>query len=40
MCPNAESAYERILSLPIHPAMTDADVEQVITSVTALKDKS
>ena len=23
MCPNAESAYECILSLPIHPAMTD-----------------
>jgi len=36
MCPNAESAYESILSLPIHPAMTDSDVEQVISSMMAL----
>ena len=40
MCPNAESAYERILSLPIHPAMTDADVDQVISSMRALKNKT
>ena len=30
MCPVAEAAYAQILSLPIFPAMTDADVERVI----------
>ena len=30
MCPVAEGAYAQILSLPIFPAMTDADVERVI----------
>jgi perosamine synthetase len=33
LCPVAEAAYERILSLPIFPRMTDDDVEAVITSV-------
>jgi perosamine synthetase len=37
LCPNAESSYEQILSLPIHPAMSNADVEQVISSMTTLK---
>ncbi len=32
--PNAESAYERILTLPLFPAMTDADAERVVTAVT------
>jgi len=32
-CPVAEAAYERILSLPIYPAMSDDDVEDVIASV-------
>ena len=40
LCPNAESAYECILSLPIHPAMTDIDVEDVVSSMRALKNKS
>jgi perosamine synthetase len=30
LCPQAEAAYKNILSLPIHPGMTDADVERVI----------
>jgi perosamine synthetase len=30
LCPRAEAAYETILSLPIFPAMTDADSEDVI----------
>jgi len=30
LCPAAETAYEEILSLPIHAAMTDAEVNQVI----------
>jgi perosamine synthetase len=32
-CPMAEKAYASILSLPIFPRMTDADVEDVITAV-------
>jgi perosamine synthetase len=32
-CPVAEAAYERILSLPIFPAMTDDDAEDVIRAV-------
>jgi perosamine synthetase len=33
LCPRAEAAYETILSLPIFPAMTDADVEDVIQAL-------
>jgi perosamine synthetase len=33
LCPVAESAYERILSLPMFPQMTDADAEGVIRSL-------
>lgn len=33
LCPVAESAYERIISLPIFPRMTDSDVTDVITGV-------
>ena len=33
MCPVAEAAYEQILSLPMFPAMTDEDVEAVISTV-------
>ena len=32
--PVAESAYERMISLPIFPAMTDGDAEDVIVAVT------
>jgi perosamine synthetase len=32
-CPIAEAAYERILSLPIYPAMSDSDVASVITAM-------
>jgi len=32
--PVAESAYERMISLPIFPSMTDDDVEDVIEAVT------
>lgn len=35
-CPVAEAYYTRTLSLPLFPAMTDADVAQVIGSVQAL----
>jgi perosamine synthetase len=33
LCPNAEAAYERIVSLPIFPAMSDADVDDVIEAL-------
>lgn len=33
MCPAAEAAYERILSLPIFPGMNDGDVDDVIEAV-------
>ncbi len=31
--PNASNAYERLVSLPIYPAMTDSDVADVVTVV-------
>jgi perosamine synthetase len=33
LCPAAEAAYERLISLPMFPAMTDEDVEDVITAI-------
>jgi perosamine synthetase len=33
LCPRAEAAYERILSLPMFPLMTDKDVQDVIDAV-------
>lgn len=36
-CPLAESFYSRALSLPLYPAMTDADVRHVIASVKRIK---
>ncbi len=33
MCPNAEAAYEQILTLPLFPRMSDADVNHVIQSL-------
>jgi dTDP-4-amino-4,6-dideoxygalactose transaminase len=36
-CPNAEHFYARALSLPLFPAMNDADVEKVILAVQSLK---
>jgi len=35
-CPNAERACAEILSIPVHPAVTDADREQVAAAVNAL----
>ena len=32
--PIAEQAYERMITLPIFPAMTDGDVDDVIAAVT------
>ncbi len=33
LCPVAETAYERILTLPLFPTMSDADVDRVIGAV-------
>lgn len=33
LCPNAEKAYEGFISIPLYPAMTDKDVEDVITAI-------
>lgn len=33
LCPVAEAAYERIVSLPIFPRMSDADVDRVIQAM-------
>ena len=33
LCPNAEWLYEKMLSLPLFPAMTDGDVVDVVTAV-------
>lgn len=35
-CPVAEAYYERALTLPLFPAMTDADVARVVAAVQAL----
>ncbi len=34
LCPVAEAAYERMVSLPMFPRMTDEDVGDVVTAVT------
>jgi perosamine synthetase len=43
LCPNAEDAYGKILSLPMFPAMNERDIDDVITAVekvcTAFKNK-
>jgi UDP-4-amino-4,6-dideoxy-N-acetyl-beta-L-altrosamine transaminase len=33
LCPKAEEIYRGIMSIPLYPAMTDQDVEDVITAV-------
>jgi perosamine synthetase len=33
LCPTAEAAYERILTLPVFPRMTEGDVSDVIEAV-------
>lgn len=36
-CPNAEEVYKGIMSLPLYPAMTDKDVEDVIKAVNKVE---
>ncbi len=33
LCPNAEKIYQRIMSIPLYPKMTDQDVDDVICAV-------
>ena len=33
LCPVAEAAYERLVTLPVFPGMTDADVDDVVEAV-------
>jgi UDP-4-amino-4,6-dideoxy-N-acetyl-beta-L-altrosamine transaminase len=35
-CPNAEKYYQKCLSIPLFPAMTESDVERVISEITHL----
>ena len=37
-CPVAEAFYDRVLSLPMFPAMTDDDVQRVIDTCIPLID--
>ncbi len=36
LCPNVEQLYERILSIPLYPAMTDQDCADVVAAVKKL----
>jgi perosamine synthetase len=38
LCPVAEKVYEEILSLPIFPQMSDADLDTVIDKITSIID--
>lgn len=38
LCPNAESIYERIMSIPLYPKLTDKDVDDVIKAVKKVVD--
>jgi dTDP-4-amino-4,6-dideoxygalactose transaminase len=33
LCPNAEKLYERVITLPLFPAMEDDDLEDVVEAV-------
>lgn len=38
LCPNAEEVYKGIISIPLYPAMTDQDVDDVINAVKKITD--
>ena len=33
LCPNAEKLYERIITIPLYPKMTDKDVKDVVEAL-------
>jgi perosamine synthetase len=39
LCPVAETAYERLISLPIYPAMSDTDLDSVIKTVKKVVER-
>ncbi len=39
LCPQAEAAYARILTLPLFPTMTDTDVQDVIAAVVRVTSR-
>ena len=38
LCPVAEDAYDRLVTLPIFPEMTEADADDVITAIRKLEE--
>ena len=38
ICPNAESIYKSVISIPLYPKMTNEDVESVIKAVKKIVD--
>ena len=37
-CPTAEKYYQKCLSIPLYPAMSDSDVEKVISNILSITD--
>jgi perosamine synthetase len=40
LCPRAEAAYREILTLPLYPTITDADMDYVVSTVSELRNLS
>ena len=38
LCPNAEYLYERMMSIPLYPSMTDGDIKDVVRTVRKVVD--
>lgn len=36
LCPVAEKTYQRIMSIPLYPSLTDEDVDDVIKAITKI----
>lgn len=39
LCPGAEKYYERCISIPLFPAMSEEDVERVVATITAVLEE-
>jgi dTDP-4-amino-4,6-dideoxygalactose transaminase len=39
LCPHAEKLYERMITIPLHPSMSDEDVNYVINTIKTLVNK-
>jgi perosamine synthetase len=40
MCPIAEAAYEKIISIPMFPTMSNADVDRVVSTLLKITGES